>query len=160
MKRSTILAAMAFAAVASATDYTYEWKGGEKPAAILDGRATITYDGEEKILTITAAVDEGDRLIFTGDPMTFHDVDGYGCFITNTAPCTVVFRNELKMRTLNLRTTIPAAYVWRGTNELIGGQATFLGPDWTVVARNRSLDGLAFTAVNQEGDPESTEEKR
>ena len=156
MKKSTILSVVAFATAACATDWTYGWRDGETPASVLGGKATFTYDDEDKILSITASPPEGDRIVFTGDAMTFHDADGYGCFITNTAPCTVVFRNDVKTRTLNLRTMPPAAHVWRGTNELTGGHATFLGPDWTVVARNRNLDGLAFTAIKQEGDSVST----
>ena len=154
-KRVAILSAMAFAA-AYAADWLYEWREGETPASILDGKMTFTYDAEDKILSIKASPPEGDRIVFTGDQMTFHDADGNGCFITNTAPCTVVFKNDLQVRTLRLRAATPAAHVWRGTNELTGGQATFLGPDWTVVARNHRLDDLAFASVKQEGDSSAT----
>lgn len=117
---------------ANSEDHSYAWQAGERPSSILDGRVVFTYDDKGEILTMKVSPENGGRIIFTGDKMQFHSSDGSGTYITNTAPGSVIFQNEVGMRSLS-------AYVKTSDLKWMG-YSKFIGEDWVTIAENANID--------------------
>ena len=150
MASLVVSAAMAAAPIAAeAVDHEYEWKSGETPSSVLDGRVVITYDSEDKILSMKVTPENSGKIIFTGEKMQFHTASGDG-YITNAAPGTLVFRNEVGMRSLSMSVETPCDLTWEG-------YSTFVGGEWVTLANGVNLDDYepgetVQTAKSETGD--------
>ena len=128
---SSVMTAVASLAV-SAADHVYEWKSGEYPAQTDDGRVRFFYDVNNKITGMAATPDEGGRLVFRGDAMTFAS----DATVTNTAPGFVSFENVISGVTFRSR----KSYADTLDKRTYGGHAdTFIGTDWVTVLADASL---------------------
>ena len=127
-------------------DYTYEWKAGEKPASVLDGKVTISYEGDD-IKSMRLLPDAGGKIVFTGDKMTF-TAERNGAYLTNacTQASAVVFRNPVEFKG-HFR-PMPNAYGI--VSAKYDGKENFLSDQYdTVVLKNARLEDWVPVATKQ-----------
>ena len=129
-------AALLFGGAAYAAEYTYEWKTGEYPTSLHDGKITITYSTRDttKIRTLTINSAAGDRFVFTGDKMFFTDHNNdTTAVITDNTSGTLVFQNDVQIRSANLSGP-RGSHTWRGYNTFVGTD------DYTTILANANLE--------------------
>ena len=131
MNKTIGCALAAFASLASlAADLVYDWKSDEHPTSILGGKVALTYDANDKIVSMEASPDADERIVFTGDAMTFGDA-----FVTNLTAGTIVFSNEVAVNSMAVRVANAVDSV-----RTYVGYANFIGTDPVTVIPSADLD--------------------
>ena len=144
-------AVVLFGVAAHAAEYSYEWKEGEYPTSILDGKITFTYSTRDttKIKTLTINSAAGDRFVFTGDKMFFTDHNNdTTAVITDNTSGTLVFQNDVQIRSANLSGP-RGSHTWRGYNTFVGTD------DYTTILANANLEDYEPAETLQDSNDET-----
>ena len=140
-----VLGAVLFSGAAYAAEYTYEWKTGEYPTSLHDGKITITYTAENRIRNLKIDSAAGDRFVFTGDKILFTNTDAEKiAYVTNTTSGTLVFQNDAECRSVYVRCP-SGTRTWHGYTTFVG-----TGDDWTTVLANANVDDYEPDIVKQD----------
>ena len=152
-KKLMIAAVALGATTALAADYTYAWKAGEKPASILNGKVTITYNGDD-IKSMNLTPDANSKIIFTGDKMTFTAADN-GAYLTNLCSLTsaIVFQNPVEFKG-HFRPYQTSNRSWSLLEQKYEGKENFLSDKYdTVIIKGKKLaDWVPITTLQNKTD--------
>ena len=134
-----------FGAAAYAAEYTYEWKTGEYPTSLHDGKITLQYTAENRIKNLKIDSAAGDRFVFTGDKILFTTSESQKiAYVTNTTSGMLVFRNDADCRSIFVGCP-SGSRTWHGYNTFVG-----TGDDWTTVLANANVDDFKPEAIRQD----------